>query len=237
LLSASVRATASVPAANFGFSNAHRTVPEHRARRAEHLAEVLDRRGSDIERHRVGGNLVDQDDHGALALEARGDHDIGGQVDGDLLLHRTAQEVARVREPILLDLALAERLALRVEERVRHRAADDDRVDALEQRVEDLDLVRDLRAAEHGDVRPVDLAEQARQEVDLLGHHEAGALVGDELHHAGGRGVGAVRRAERVVDVDVAIRRERARDCSSLASSPGWNRRFSSIATDRRADR
>ena len=86
------------------------------------------------------------------------------------------------------------------------------RVDPLEQRVEHLDLVGDLGAAEHRDVRPVDVAEQPRQEVDLLGHHEAGALLGDELDHARGRRVGAVRGAERVVDVDVAVRRERARE-------------------------
>ena len=85
-------------------------------------------------------------------------------------------------------------------------------VDALEQRVEHLDLVGDLRAAEHRDVRPIDLAEQPRQEIDLLRHHEARALFGDELDHPRGRRVRAVRGAERVVDVDVAVRRERARE-------------------------
>ena len=54
-----------------------------------------------------------------------------------------------------------------------------------------------------------------------------GQKVGDGL----GRGVGAVRGREGVVDVEVAEHGELPGEVRSLASSPAWKRRFSSSST------
>ena len=64
------------------------------------------------------------------------------------------------------------------------------------------DLVRDLEAAEHDDERPRRVAQQAAEDLQLADHQQAGhrrQVVRDAL----GGGVGAVGRAEGVVDVDV----------------------------------
>ncbi len=122
------------------------------------------------------------------------------------------QERAGEGELLVLDLALAELVPLGAEKRVGHRAADQDLVDARRQRLEDTDLVGDLRAADHRDIRTLDLAEQLGQELDLLQHEEPGALVGDVLQHADRRRMRPMRRAERVVHVDVRVRREGARE-------------------------
>ena len=156
-------------------------------------------------------DVIDEHDGRGRGVEAEATRDIGRQVNRHLLLDGLAQEVTCVRQLVGLDLARADLLAHRLEEGVRHRATDHDRVDLLEQGIEYFDLVGDLRAAEHGDVRTIDLAEQARQELDLLCHHEARTFFGDELHHARGRGMRAMRGTERVVDVDVAVRSERTR--------------------------
>ena len=60
-----------------------------------------------------------------------------------------------VVDAVFLDERIADRAALGDDERERHRAADEQRVAALEQRVDDAELVAHLRAAEHRDERPV----------------------------------------------------------------------------------
>ena len=79
-----------------------------------------------------------------------------------------AQEGARDGSLSSSTCDLPTSLALRLEERVGHRAADEERVDAAEQVLEHRDLVGDLGAAEHGHVRPLDVAEQLAEELDLL---------------------------------------------------------------------
>ena len=76
--------------------------------------------------------------------------------------------------------------------------------------LEDAELVLDLRAAGDEHERPLDVAEQLAEVRELLLEQQAGVgrkQPGDRL----GRGVRAVGRAERVVDVHVAAVRELAR--------------------------
>ncbi len=116
-----------------------------------------------------------------------------------------------VLDAVALEQALAHAVVLRRQERVGHAAADDEPVDAVEERFEDLDLVGDLGPADDGGEGPGRVLEQAREVADLALHEQAG--VGrQELGHADGRGVGAVGRAEGVVDVDVAVARQRRRE-------------------------
>ncbi len=75
-----------------------------------------------------------------------------------------------------------------------------------------------------------ELAAAVRESRSPLQQEARGALL-DEGHHAGRRGVGAVRGAEGVVDVDVASSASSRAKPSSLASSSVWKRRFSSSST------
>ena len=84
-----------------------------------------------------------------------------------------------------------------------HLAADQHRVGPRAEVLEHADLVLDLGAAGDDHERPRDVAEQATEMLELVEQQEPG--VGrQEVRHALGRGVRAVRRAERVVDVEVA---------------------------------
>ena len=113
-------------------------------------------------------------------------------------------ELARLVEQIVLDQRLADRDAARLEEGVGHGAADAERVDLAEQVLDDVDLVGHLGAAEDRDERALGVVQRLAEIVDLLVHQQAGGGHRHVLDHALGGGVGAVRGAEGVVDVDVA---------------------------------
>jgi hypothetical protein len=144
---------------------------------------------------RVGGDLARDDD-------------VGGNADAP-----TRQQLFAMSDAVFLDERVTDTEALRAQERERHRTADQQRVDAAEQRVDHAELVAHLDAAEHGNERPRRVVHHAAQCLDLAREQPAGR----GRHHArrsDDRRVGAVRGAERVVDVHVAqlpeIRREPA---------------------------
>ena len=166
---------------------------------------------------------------GLLRLRAADVVDREEQVDP--LRLRPLEELPREVELVRLDQALPDRDLLRLEEGVGHGAADEHGVRLGDQVLEHLDLVGDLGAAEERHERALRRAERLPEVLDLLDDEEAGRLLLDERGHAGRRGVGAVGRAEGVVDVDVAERRQLAAEASSFFSSSGWKRRFSSRRT------
>jgi hypothetical protein len=97
------------------------------------------------------------------------------------------------------------------EERVGHRPADDQLVDLRQQVLDHGQLVADLGAAEDRDEGTVRLGQHLAERGELLLHQQPrrrGQVLAD---HADG-GVGAMRRAERVVHVDVAVLRQRSRE-------------------------
>ena len=126
-----------------------------------------------------------------------------------------------VLDAVALEQALADAVVLRRQERVGHAAADDELVDPVEQRLQDLDLVRDLGPADDRGEGPGRVLEQAREVADLALHEQPG--VGrQELRHAHRRGMRAVGRAEGIVDVDVAVaRRGRPRTRGRWPPPPG----------------
>ena len=89
------------------------------------------------------------------------------------------------------------------EERVRHRAADHQRIDLAQQVLEQRDLGRDLRAADHRHHRPLGIAERLVEMGEFLLHRAPGRGR-QQMRDAFGRRVRAMRGAERVVDEDVA---------------------------------
>ena len=75
--------------------------------------------------------------------------------------------------------------------------------------LDDFELVGDLGAAENRDERPVRRPERLAEILDFVGHQEPRRRLVDVVHDAFGRGVRAMRGAERVVHVDVRERRQR----------------------------
>ena len=151
----------------------------------------------------MAGSATASTSAGAPGFELRRDDVIDGQLEPDAARLRARDDSARAVQPIVLDQRLADRQLLRLEERVGHRAADEQRVDLAQQVLDDLDLVRDLRAAEDRDERAVGLLHRVAEVLQLLLHQEAGRAFADGADDAVHRRVRAVGRAERVVHVEV----------------------------------
>ena len=130
--------------------------------------------------------------------------------------------------PVVLEQRVADLHALRHEEAEAHRAADQDLVGDVEEAVDHPDLVGDLGAAEHDDQRPRRRLDH-RAQFDHLALQQQAARSRAGSWRRPRSGVGAVRGAEGVVDVDV--RRAPASEPASIGSffvSPGSKRVFSS---------
>ena len=135
---------------------------------------------------------------------------VDGQKQFDLALFGLLQRCARDVELVHFDERFTGSLSLRVEERVRHGAADEQRIHLAEQRVDDFDFVRDLCPANDGDERTVRLCHGFAQIVEFFLHQEPcctlSAVSFDEVSNAFGGSVGSMRGTECVVDVDFAER-------------------------------
>ena len=92
-----------------------------------------------------------------------------------------------------------------------HLAADEHRVGPAAEVAQDAELVLHLRAAGDEHERPLDLAEQAAEMLEL-GEQQQSGVGRQQVRDGLGRGVRAMRRAERVVDVEVAAVGELARE-------------------------
>ncbi|KAJ6445317.1 hypothetical protein O9K51_00076 [Purpureocillium lavendulum] len=119
----------------------------------------------------VGRDVVDGEHH----LDALGlglGHEVGHRLGAGLVEERVANGHA------------VERLL----EGEGHAAADDERVDLVEQVVDELDLVRDLGAAEDGQEGALRRLERLGEVVELLLHEEAGGLLGQvDADHGRGK--------------------------------------------------
>ncbi len=93
-------------------------------------------------------------------------------------------------------------------EGVSHAADDDQRVDLVEQVVDDVDFAGDLGAADDGDEGLLGRFERLAEIGDFLFHQQAGDGGLEEVRDAFCGGMGAVRGAEGVVDVDLGQRGE-----------------------------
>ena len=104
----------------------------------------------DVDHHLVLRHLVDPNGLRPCAMVDLGRDDrIGRKHEPHALAPCLGQDALGVVELILLDQALAE-LTLRRQERVRHPATDEHRLASRQERVEDLELAGDLRAADDG---------------------------------------------------------------------------------------
>jgi hypothetical protein len=193
--------------------HAHRPVPGDRLRSADDLTISLDRLRTDVEAQPVAdGRIVHGQHLGRCAgFELRCDDVIDGQLEAEVPRAGAFFDLARRVEQVVLDERLAHVQPARLEERVRHGAADQQRVDTRHQVLDDLELVRHLRAAENRHERTIGRFQHAPQVLDLCRHQQPGAVLRDVLDDALGRRVRAVGRAERIVDVDVSQRAKAGR--------------------------
>ena len=140
---------------------------------------------------------------------------------------------------LLLEQRPADLVALRLEEREAHAAADQQRVDLGQQRLDHRQLVGDLRAAEHHHVRPLGLVGAAapapRPRAAPAGRRTCGSRAGTSYTLACLRCT-APKASSTYASANAASWSAKApRSASSLLVSPGLKRRFSSRATCRPA--
>ena len=95
--------------------------------------------------------------------------------------------------------------ALGGQEGIRHAAADDELVAFGEQGFHNQDLVADLCAAENGNIGMFRIGDGAPKIFQFLFHQETGDSR-QEVRHAFGGGMGAVRRTKCIVDVHITQR-------------------------------
>ena len=91
-------------------------------------------------------------------------------------------------------------------------AADDEPIDLLREGFEHPELGRHLRPADDGHERPRRMRERPAERFELRAEERAGTGDGGEAGDAVGRGLGAVRGAERVHHEHVAQRRHAPRE-------------------------
>ncbi len=170
---------------------------------------MLDRARADVEDHVVGFDRIDR--HGARrrpGLERLGDDGIDRQHHLAVLRLRDAENAPGRLGEIVLAQRFSDRDALRGQKRIRHGAADDENVDLGDQVPEQVELGRDLGAADHRGHRPLRRF-QRLGERDELRLHGAAGIGGQHVAEPFGRGMGAMGDREGVVDPDVAERGER----------------------------
>ena len=100
-------------------------------------------------------------------------------------------------------------MALSLQERIGHTTADQDRVDLLHEVLQNFQFAGNLRAADDGDERTLRFFNRFAQIIQFFLHQEASdARAAFGLHilaDGSGGGVVTMGRAERVVDIDIAV--------------------------------
>ena len=104
---------------------------------------------------------------------------------------------------VVLHQALAHSNALRCKEGVGHASTDQQRIDLVQQVVDDLQLVADFGTAKNRDQRTRRIVEHLRKGRDFL-LHQAASCTGQQTRHAAHRSVIAVRGTKGVVDKAIA---------------------------------
>ena len=176
-------AIAIVPFANASISKTPiGSVPHHRARIVQRIGVRLRGARADVEPHAIADlRIVHAERLGRRArLELRRNDVIDGKQQRQPARLRALENVARGALLVVLDERLADRLALRFQERVRHGAADQQAIDARDQVLDHLDLVRHLGAAEDGDIRPRGIAHRLAEVAKLAFHQQPGAAPPEE---------------------------------------------------------
>ncbi len=134
------------------------------------------------------------------------------QDDLDAFARGLGEQFAGELELVVFDARAADGDALSLEKRVRHRAADQDRIDLGQQISDQPDLVGDFCAAQDRDRRVLRILGDRAQRLEFAHHQESGRALRDEARDADGRGVRAMCGAEAVVHIDLFVARQFMRE-------------------------
>ena len=143
----------------------HRAVPEERPRSADHVAELVGRARPDVQADRPGAGSPSAGTmwRSAVSFGSAATTKSEGSTTSTPRSFARSQRGQAVPVPVGLHERRAHLDALRGQEREGHRAADQQRVHAVEQRVHHAQLVGDLRAAQDRDERPVGVVAELRR--------------------------------------------------------------------------
>ena len=188
--------------------HAHGAVPDNGLAGLDGISKQLHGLGADVAALHVSRDRGDGNDHGidgsvdgiGEVLDAGG---IDGQQQLNALLLGLGHHVLAVVELAVVAQALADLVALGLQEGVGHAAADDQRVDLLQQVGDDVQLVRNLGAAQNSGEGTLGIVHGVAEILDLLLHQVADSGILDIVGHTGGGAVSAVAGAEGVVNVSV----------------------------------
>ena len=131
-------------------------------------------------------------------------YDIVRQVHGATGVIGRVHDLVRGSRQIMFAQRLADIHTARGEESIGHAAADDQVLDAADQIFENVELGRDLGPAHHCCDRRFRVAERGVEGLEF-GLHRASRIGRKVMRQSFGRGMGAVRSREGVVDVEIAV--------------------------------
>src|SRR5215207_1589483 len=187
-------------------------VPDQRRGVVDGRVDAVDRLRADVQDHAVGRDRVDAVGVvRGVRLELAGNDGVDRQDDGAVGLARLVHDPPCRRAEVPLGERAPDADVDRLQEGVRHPAADDEGVDPRDEVLQKIDLGRDLGPAHDRDERARRRLEALREGIEL-GLQGAAGIGREQVGEPLGRGMRPVRRREGVVDVDVAELRQRLRE-------------------------
>ena len=182
--------------------HAHGAIPDYGLGGADHERIAIDGEGPDIHADLAVRNGIHDLAFGVF-LNLGHDHMIHGQ---HQLVLKFQYQLAREIQLVVFHKRLTYRLAFRLHKCISHGTADQQLVHDFAQVRDHFDLVGNLGAAEDRHTGPRRVPGRHGEVLQLLLHEQSGGGLRHVSNHAHGGGVRAMRRAERVVHIDVAQR-------------------------------
>ena len=201
--------------------HAHGAVPDNGLAGLDGISKQLHGLGADVAAFLVSRDGADRNNGGLDgSIDGIGEVLDAGSVNRqqqlDALLLGLGHHFLAVVQLGVVAQALADLVALGLQEGVGHAAADDQGIDLLEQVGDDIQLVRDLGAAQNGGEGTLGIVHGVAEVLDLLLHQVADSGVLDIVGDACGGAVCAVAAAEGIVNVCVCQRSQILRELGQI---------------------
>ena len=196
------------------FENAHRPVPHNRFGSSNFCGIQCNCFVADIHAHHFRGNIL----YGVNGASSG----VGSQAIGDHIVHwqqhlqsarlRLLQQVSGERKLVIFHQRSAHTTSLRLHEGVGHGATQQQHVNLGHEVVDHADFVGNFGATQNRDKRTRRILQHAPQILQFFLHQQTSGRLLHKFRDAGSGGVGAMRRAESIVDVNIAERRQLPRE-------------------------
>ena len=188
--------------------DAHRAVPDDRARRAELLREELRRFRADVENHLIGFDFVNAADAvGCIRRKGFGGNNVNRHRKGCALLFQNGEHLLAFIHKVGLRKGLPDRMTRSQKERIENAAAHDQAIHLFREVRENRELRGNLGARDNGSERALRGFEGLRERINFLRHQGTRAGNRRKAGNAHRGRFRTVRRAEGVVHINVAERR------------------------------